>query len=69
MIINLDDTISSRDNVRREINQDHYEDEKKYVELNLSGNKDSHNNFKTVLIIKPNISTKCLRYLVIVSII
>ena len=67
MIINLDDTISSRDNVRREINQDHYEDEKKYVELNLSGNKDSHNNFKTVLII--NISTKCLRYLVIVSII
>ena len=51
MIINLDDTITSRDNVRREINQDHYEDEKKYVELNLSGNKDSHDNFKTVLII------------------
>ena len=47
--------------MRREINQDHYEDEKKYVELNLSGNKDSHNNFKTVLIIKTEYFNKVFK--------
>ena len=50
MLINLDDTISSRDNMKSEINLDHDEEEKKYVELNLSGNRNSYNEFPTVLI-------------------
>jgi len=37
LLINLDDAISSRDIVRSEVNLDRDEDEKKYVELNLSG--------------------------------
>ena len=38
--------------MRSEINLDHDEDEKKYVELNLSGNRNSYNKFATVLNIK-----------------
>ena len=48
MLINLDDTISSRDNMKSEINLDHDEEENKYVELNLSGNRNSYNEFPTV---------------------
>ena len=51
MLINLDDTISSRDNMGSEGNLDHGEDEKKYVELNLSGNRNNYNEFPTVLMI------------------
>ena len=50
MLINLDDTISSRDNMGSESNLGHGEDEKKYVELNLSGNGNNYNEFPTVLI-------------------
>ena len=45
--------------MRSEINLDHNEDEKKYVELNLSGNRNSYNKFPTVLnIMSKNLSTK-----------
>ena len=60
MLINLDDTISSRDNMGSESNLDHGEDEKKYVELNLSGNRNNYNEFPTVLIIK---FPECFRFL------